>query len=101
MRLGGALITKLYTTFRHKVYDFVYLPLKLVLLLSVATTSFERTFSTMNLVKTKSRNKINDIVFWMISLPHLLIDILDEVDENDIIKTFMAIRKCRTKKVVM
>ena len=55
----------------------------------------------MNLVKTKSRNKINDIVFWMISLPHLLIDILDEVDENDIIKTFMAIRKCRTKKVVM
>ena len=98
MRLGGALITKLYTTFRHKVYDLVYSSLKLVLLLSVATTSFERTFSTMNLVKTKSRNKMNDIVFWMISLPHLLIDILDEVDENDIIKTFMAIRKCRTKK---
>ena len=70
----------------------------MVLLLSVATTSFERAFSTMNLVKTKLRNKMNDIVFWMISLPHLLIDILDEVDENDIIKTFMAIRKCRTKK---
>ena len=62
MRLGGALITKLYTTFRHKVYDLVYSSLKLVLLLSVATTSFERTFSTMNLVKTKSRNKMNDIV---------------------------------------
>ena len=42
------------------MYDMVYELLKLVLLLPVATTSVERIFSVMVLVKTKFRNKIGD-----------------------------------------
>jgi hypothetical protein len=47
------LSVKLAETKKHKVFNMVYLLLKLVLLLSVTTTSIERTFSIMSLVKTK------------------------------------------------
>jgi hypothetical protein len=43
------LSVKLVKTNRHNVYDLVYLLLKLVLILPVATTSVERAFSMMNL----------------------------------------------------
>jgi hypothetical protein len=47
------LSVKLVEIKRHKVFDMIYLLLKLVLLLPVATTSVERAFSAMSLVKTK------------------------------------------------
>jgi len=84
-------------THRHKVYDLVYLLLKLVLLLSVTTTSVERAFSTISLVETKSRNKMISLLDdWLVSFIER--DILDEVDEDGIIKTFMANRKSTPKK---
>jgi hypothetical protein len=43
------LSVKLVKTNRHNVYDLVYLLLKLVLILPVATISVERAFSMMNL----------------------------------------------------
>jgi hypothetical protein len=52
------LSVKLVETKRHKVFDMVYLFLKLVLLLPMATASVERAFSAMSLVKTKLRNKM-------------------------------------------
>jgi hypothetical protein len=45
---------------KHKVYDVVYLLLKLVLLLPVATASVERVFSALTFVKSKLRNKMGD-----------------------------------------
>jgi len=54
------LSVKLVETKRHKVYDMVYLLLKLVLLLPVATASVERVFSALTLVKPKLRNKLGD-----------------------------------------
>jgi hypothetical protein len=54
------LSVKLVQTKRHKVYDMVYLLLKLVLFLQVATASVERVFSAMALIKTKLRNKLGD-----------------------------------------
>jgi hypothetical protein len=51
---------KLVQTNRHNVYDLVYLLLKLVLILPVATASVERAFSTMNFVKNRLRNRMND-----------------------------------------
>ena len=54
------LSVKLVEAKRHIVYDMVYLLLKLVLLLLVATTSVERVFSALSLVKTKLRNKMGD-----------------------------------------
>jgi hypothetical protein len=47
-------------TNRHNIYDLVYFFLKLVLILPVTTVSVERAFSTMNFIKNKLRNKIND-----------------------------------------
>jgi hypothetical protein len=44
----------------HNIYDLVYLLLKLILILPVATTSVDRAFSTMNFVKNKLRNRMND-----------------------------------------
>jgi hypothetical protein len=48
------LSVKLVETKRHKVYDMVYLVLKLVLLLPVATASVERVFSVLVIMKSKS-----------------------------------------------
>jgi hypothetical protein len=54
------LSVKLVQTNRHNVYDLIYLLFKLVLILPVATASVERAFSTMNFVKNRLRNRMND-----------------------------------------
>jgi hAT family C-terminal dimerisation region len=45
---------------KHTVYPLVYRLLTLALILSVTTVSVERTFSTMNVVKEASRNRMGD-----------------------------------------
>jgi hypothetical protein len=56
----GKLCIKLVETQKHVLYDLVYRLLKLVLILPVAITSFERDFSAMRLVKNKLRNSTCD-----------------------------------------
>ncbi|GJT60972.1 zinc finger MYM-type protein 1-like protein [Tanacetum coccineum] len=56
----GELSLKLVELKKHTTYDLVYLLIKLVLILPVAITSVERTFSTMTYVKNKLRNSIGD-----------------------------------------
>ena len=63
------------------------------LLLAVATASVERVFSAMVLVKTKSRNKMGDSVLDDCLVTFIEQDIFFEVNEDDIIKIFMSIRK--------
>ncbi|XP_072147449.1 uncharacterized protein [Setaria viridis] len=92
------LSVKLVETNRHKVYDLVYLLIKLVLILPVATASVERAFSGMDFVKTKRRNKMTDNLLDDCLVTFIEKDILDEVDEDDVIKTFMSIRKRRPQK---
>jgi hypothetical protein len=53
---------------------------------------------TINLVETKSRNKMNDSLLDDCLGSFIERDILDEVDEDDIIKTFMAIRMSTPRK---
>jgi hypothetical protein len=55
-------------------------------------------FFTINLVETKSRNKMNDSLLDDCLGSFIERDILDEVDEDDIIKTFMAIRMSTPRK---
>ncbi|XP_066382993.1 uncharacterized protein, partial [Miscanthus floridulus] len=92
------LSVKLIETKRHKVYDMVYLLLKLILLLPVATASVERVFSALVIVKTKSRNKIGDIVLDDCLVTFIERDIFFQVNEDDIIETFMSLRKRRINK---
>ena len=75
------------------MYDMLYLLLKLILLLSVTTASIERVFSALVIVKTKSRNKLGDIVLDDCLQTFIERDIFFQVDEDDIIETFMSLRK--------
>jgi len=92
------LSVKLVETKRHKVYDMVYLLLKLILLLPVATASVERVFSALVIVKTKSRNKIGDTVLDDCLVTFIEQDIFFQVNEDDIMETFMSLRKRRINK---
>ena len=47
-------------TKRDKVYQLVYRLLTLTLILLVAIATVERTFSAMNIVKTRLRNRMED-----------------------------------------
>ena len=80
------------------MYDIVYLLLKLILVLPVATASVERVFSALVIVKTKSRNKLGDSVLDDCLVTFIERDIFFEVDKDDIIETFMSLRKRRINK---
>ncbi|XP_072149495.1 uncharacterized protein [Setaria viridis] len=94
------LSVKLVQTRRHKVYDMVYLLLKLILILPVATSSVERVFSAMVKVKIKSRNKLGDSVLDDCLVTFIERDIFFQVDEEDIIKTFMSFKKRRVQVIL-
>jgi hypothetical protein len=89
---------KLVETKRDKVYDMVYLLLKLVLMLPVATASVERAFSAMTIIKPKLRNKMCDSLLDDCLVTYIERDIFEEVKEDDIIEAFFALRKRRPEK---
>ena len=92
------LSVKLVQINRYILYDIVYLLLEMVFLLLLATTSVERVFSAIASVKTKKRNKLGDALLDDCLVTFIERDIFFEVDENDIIKTFMSIRNRRPDK---
>jgi hypothetical protein len=61
----------------------------------VATASVERVFSAMVLVKTKLRNKMGDSLLDDYLVTFIERAIFFQVDEDDIINTFMSLRKRR------
>ncbi|KAH7655857.1 Ribonuclease H-like protein [Dioscorea alata] len=56
----ASLDVKLVESRKHLVFPLVYRLIELALILPVATTSVERSFSAMNIIKTDLRNKIGD-----------------------------------------
>ncbi|RLN03186.1 uncharacterized protein C2845_PM13G01140 [Panicum miliaceum] len=52
----------------------------------------------MDFVKNKRRNKISDSLLDDCLVTFIERDILEDLNENDVVKTFMAIRKRRTRK---
>jgi hypothetical protein len=85
---------KLVQTNNHNIYDLVYLLLRLVLILPVAT-SVERTFSSMNFVMNRLRNRMNDSLLDDCLIIFIEQDVLLNVKEEDILNSFMAIRRRR------
>jgi hypothetical protein len=73
----------------------VYLLLKLVLLLPVATANVERAFSAMSFVKSKLRNKMGDSLLDDCLVTYIERDTFSKVDEEDVIETFMAMTRRR------
>jgi len=76
----------------------VYNLLKLVLLLPVAMARVERVFSAMTFVKTNMRNKMGDSLLDDFLPTSIKRDIFFQVNEDDIINTFMNFSKCRLDK---
>ena len=92
------LFFKKYSSKRDKVYHWVCLLIKLVLLLPVAAASVERIFSAMTFIKNKLRNKMGDSLLDDCLLTFIERDIFLQLSEEEIINTFMAIRRRRPHK---
>ena len=69
--------------------------IKLTLLLHVTTATIERTFSTMDIVKNRLRNRMGDK--WMndCSVTYIERDVFDTIDNETIMKRFQNITPCR------
>ena len=59
----GQLVEKMVEMKNNVSYPLIYLLVTLALILLVATTTVERVFSTMNIIKNRLRNQIGDQ--WM------------------------------------
>ena len=71
-------------TKKNVVYPLLYLLVKLVIILPVATASVEQVFSAMNLVKTRLRNHLgdaflNDCLVTYIKRKYLITLIMEKV----------------------
>ena len=82
----------------HTTFPLVYRLVELALILSVATATVERTFSTMSIIKTGLRNKMGDD--WM---NHRMVcyierDVFVSIEESKIIERFQGYR---TRKGVL
>jgi hypothetical protein len=92
------LSVKLVETNRHNIYDLVYLLLKLVSILPVATASVERAFSMINFVKNRLRNRMNDGLLDDCLVTFIERNVFLNVKKEDIINSFMTIRWNRPDK---
>jgi hypothetical protein len=77
-------------TEKHLEFLLVYKLIELAFILPVSTTSVEKAFSAMKIIKSKFHNKINDV--WMndLMICYTEREIFKSLDDVDIIRTFNA-----------
>ena len=75
---------------RDITFPLVFWPIKLGLLLPLATTSVERAFSAMNIIKIDLRNRMNDEWLNSLILCYIEKQIFRDLDSEEIKKTFQA-----------
>ncbi|KAL5173684.1 hypothetical protein HKD37_16G046190 [Glycine soja] len=85
-----SLAMKMVQTEKHLVFPLVYKLIELALILPVSTASVERAFSAMKIIKSKLRNKINDVWFNDLMVCYTEREIFKSLDDIDIIRTFTA-----------
>ena len=78
------LCKKMVETKKNEIYPNVYLLIKLVLILPVATSTVERAFSAMKLIKSDLRNKMGD---------DFMLDCLVSYVEKDILIQSLLVSK--------
>ncbi|KAL6627137.1 hypothetical protein ACP70R_030863 [Stipagrostis hirtigluma subsp. patula] len=93
----GELSVKLVETKKHLNHKMVYLLLKLVLLLPVATASVERVFSAMTFVKNKLRNRMGDQLLNDCLVTFIERDMFLKVTVLDVMKRFQNMADRRVK----
>ncbi len=89
---------KLVKTNKHVIYDSVYLLLKLVVILHVASTSVDRVFFALSVVKSKLRNSMCDKLLNDCLITFIERDVFSQVSEEDITKNFMSMKTRRVEK---
>ena len=89
------LAQKLVETGKSRTYMFVYKLITLALVLPIATTTVERAFSAMNIVKNRTRNQMGDQWLNDSLTVYLEKDIFNDIDNEAIIQRFqnMATRR--------
>ncbi|XP_029148316.1 uncharacterized protein [Arachis hypogaea] len=91
----GALSQKLVETRKNIVYPLVFLLLKLALVLPVATASVERTFSAMNIIKSRLRNRMGDEFLNDCLVTYIERETFDCIDNEKIIQSFQNMKPRR------
>ena len=91
----GDLSKKMVETKKHIIFPKVYLLLRLALILPVATSSVERAFSAMKLIKTDIRNKMSDKFLSDSLVSYIEKNILDSIGLETIVNIFQDIRPRR------
>ncbi|WOK97614.1 hypothetical protein Cni_G06322 [Canna indica] len=76
-------------------YPNVYLLVKLTLILSVATASVERVFSSMNFVKDNLRNRMSDDWLNSCLMAYIEHDVFDKVEDETIMQYFQEMKPRR------
>ncbi|KAL8535339.1 hypothetical protein ACS0TY_011111 [Phlomoides rotata] len=79
----------------HEIYRLVYLLIKTVFILHVATASVERAFSTMTYVKNKLRNSIGDQFLNDCLVTYIERDVFSKISNDDILNHFQNMKTRR------
>uniref|UniRef100_A0A7N0UR35 HAT C-terminal dimerisation domain-containing protein n=1 Tax=Kalanchoe fedtschenkoi TaxID=63787 RepID=A0A7N0UR35_KALFE len=91
----GGLSCMLVETSKDKTFSYVYLLLKLVLILPVATTSVERVFSGMSFVKSRLRNSMGDQLLNDSLVTFIEKDIFLQVTDESVLRRFQNMKTRR------
>lgn len=86
---------KLVETKKHLVHSKVYLLLKLVLILPVATATVERVFSALTHIKNKVRNSMGDQLLNDNLLVFIERDLFSDISDDAIVNHFQNMRTRR------
>lgn len=84
-------------TNKHNTFHLVYQLLKLVLILPVATTSIERCFSSMNVLKKKLRNEMGDQFMSDCQICYVEKDMFSTFTNEDVINVYKKDEKATRK----
>jgi hypothetical protein len=79
-------------TEKHLVFPLVYKLIELALILLVSTTSIERSFSAMNIIMSKLRNKMKNGWFSNLMICYIEREIFRQLDSDVIARRFQATR---------
>ncbi|XP_071705307.1 uncharacterized protein [Rutidosis leptorrhynchoides] len=93
----GNLAKMMVETNKSIIYPKVYLLLKLALILPVATSTVERAFSAMKLIKNDLRNKMGDQFMNDCLLSYIEKDLLDCISNEAIMDEFYRMKPRRQK----
>ncbi|XP_071699598.1 uncharacterized protein [Rutidosis leptorrhynchoides] len=89
----GHLAKMMVETNKSIIYSKVYLLLKLALILPVATSTVERAFSAMKLIKNDLRNKLGDMNDFLLS--YIEKEVLDDISNEAIMDEFYRMKPRR------